>query len=272
MTPTDTSPANHVGTVAQAAPFHRLRLSDPIRWLRLGWEDYRRVPLVGLFYGGCFVLMGWMLERLFVSHPAWMLALAAGFLLVGPFLCLGLYDASRRLERDEPVRLASTLMAWQGSFATLAIFGGTLLVVEMLWARSAMVVFAVSFNGLNPYPGTVLGLLSARYAGFVLAYLGVGAMFAGLIYAIGAVSMPMILDRGSDAITAALTSIRLIVAQPAPMLTWALVVALLVGVSMLPWFTGLLLTGPWVGFATWHAYRSAIAPPNSSGPSPRITE
>ena len=34
-----------------------LGLSDPLRWLRLGWRDFLAAPGIGLFYGVCFWLM-----------------------------------------------------------------------------------------------------------------------------------------------------------------------------------------------------------------------
>jgi uncharacterized membrane protein len=70
--------------------------------------------------------------------------------------------------------------------------------------------------------------------------------------------MPMILHRQTDAISAGLTSLRLVLTQSAVMLWWALLIAVLVGLAMLPWFAGLLIVGPVVGHASWHAYREAV--------------
>jgi uncharacterized membrane protein len=73
----------------------------------------------------------------------------------------------------------------------------------------------------------------------------------------------MILDRETDSITAGLTSIRLVLSQTLVMAWWAFLIALLVGLAMLPWFAGLLVVGPVVGHASWHAYRAAVAMPNN---------
>jgi uncharacterized membrane protein len=88
---------------------------------------------------------------------------------------------------------------------------------------------------------------------------GVGAVFAGLIYAVSVVSIPMILHRQTDAITAGLTSMRLVLTQTGVMLWWAFLITLFVALAMLPWFAGLLVVGPVIGHASWHAYRSAVA-------------
>lgn len=235
-----------------------LTWSAPARWLRLGWQDFIQAPAIGLFYGACFTTMGWLLLYVFEHAAAYTLALSAGFLLVGPFLCLGLYDVSRKLEAGERPTFLASLTAWNTRASTMGIFGGVLLVVEMLWARSSLIVFALSFNGMPDFKGSLLALLNPANLGFIVAYLMVGALFAGLIFTISVVSMPMILDRQTDAITAGLTSLRLCLTQPGVMLLWGAVLTLIVVLAMLPGFLGLLLAGPVIGHASWHAYRAAV--------------
>ena len=52
-----------------------------------------------------------------------------------------------------------------------------------------------------------------------------GGIFAALIYAISVISMPMILDRGVDAISAGLASMRLVSTQTGVMLLWAALIS-----------------------------------------------
>ena len=133
-----------------------------------------------------------------------------------------------------------------------------LLVLEMLWGRAALVVFAVSFDGMPDFKGSLVALLNPENIGFIVAYLAVGGVFAGLIFGISVVAMPLILDRPVDAITAGLTSLRLVLTQPGVMLLWGALITLLVVLAMLPWFAGLLVVGPVLGHASWHAYRAAV--------------
>lgn len=242
----------------------------PFGWLARGWRDFRRAPAIGLFYGACFVAMGWALLWVFERAPAYTLALSAGFLLAGPFLCLGLYHASRALERGDRVSLADSVTAWSAGGGTLAIFGFVLLVLEMLWGRAALVVFALSFDGMPDFKGSLLALLNPEHIDFIVAYLAVGALFAGLIFSVSVVAMPMLLDRPTDAITAMLTSLRLVLSQPGVMLLWGALLTLLMVAAMLPGFAGLLVAGPVVGHASWHAYRAAVgeaAPPPADQPA-----
>ncbi len=253
---------------SSASPFsivlNELSLADPLRWLAAGWRDFRRAPGIGLFYGGCFAVMGWLLLKVFEYSPAWTLALSAGFLLVGPFLCLGLYDVSRKLERGERPDFGDSLTAWDTKMGTMAIFGTVLLVLEMVWARASLVVFALSFDGMPDFKGSLLKLVDPSNIEFIVAYTAGGSLFAGMIFAVSVVSMPMILDRQTDAIMAGLTSLRLCLTQPGVLLLWGALITLLVVLAMLPGFLGLLVVGPVLGHASWHAYRAAVAPEESS--------
>lgn len=238
-------------------PLAPLSWRDPFRWVALGWQDFARAPFIGLFYGLCFVLMGWGLLATFNYAPEYTLALSAGFLLMGPFLCLGLYQASRSLGQGRQPRLWTSLTAWRFSSAQLGIFAGVLLVLEMLWGRAAMIVFAVSFSGVPDFSVPLAELMTEEYLVFFVSYLAVGAVFAGLIYAISVISMPMIMDRAVDAISAGLASLRLVTTQPGVMMLWGALITVLIGLAMLPGFLGLLVVAPVLGHASWHAYAAA---------------
>ena len=174
MTPSEgTDPATAPPLEPVDAPRIQLRplgFSAPLHWLALGWADFRRAPLIGLFYGACFMTMGWALLKVYEHAPAYMLALSAGFLLMAPFLCLGLYRTSQRLEDGEQPDFGDSLLAWDTRTAQLGIFGFVLLVLEMLWGRATLVVFAVSFDGMPDFKGSLLALLDPENIGFIVAW------------------------------------------------------------------------------------------------------
>ena len=257
-TPQDQAPDEGSERPVFLTPLHPLRWRDPWRWLALGWRDLWRAPAISLIFGVLFLLMGWALMAVFRHAPAYTLALSAGFLLMGPFLCLGLYQVSLRLERGQVPDLGEAMTAWSDHLGQMAIFGGALLVLEMIWARAALVIFAVSFEGMPDFAGAPGQLLAPENLGFLAAYLGVGALFAGLIFALSVIAMPMMLEREVDAISAALVSLRLCLSQPGVMLSWGALITLLVALALLPWFVGLVIVGPWLGHASWHAYRAAV--------------
>ncbi|HSQ83049.1 MAG TPA: DUF2189 domain-containing protein [Casimicrobiaceae bacterium] len=247
----------------------RLTLADPLRWLALGWRDFRRCPLIGVFYGTCFMIMGWVLMEVYETAPAYVMALSAGFLLMGPFLCLGLYRASQHLERGEKPDLGDSLFAFEAKAGTLGIFGLVLLVLELLWGRATLVIFALSFDGMPDLRGSLLALASPANIGFTMAWITVGAVFAGTIFSISVVSIPMILDRQTDAITAGLTSLRVVLTQTRVMLLWGALITGLIALALLPWFAGLPIVGPVLGHASWHAYRAAVSNSAEAATAPR---
>jgi uncharacterized membrane protein len=235
-----------------------LRFSDPFTWLRLGWQDFIRCPRIGLFYGLCFFAMGHALLAVFEQAPAYVLALSAGFLLLGPFLSLGLYDASKAMQTNSHhPSLRASLTAWRPTKGAMAIFAGVLLILEMLWGRASMVVFAVSFNNL-PTGDLFRHIFAWENIGFIITYTVVGAVFAGLIFVTSVVSIPMIMDRQVDAVSAGLTSIRACLQNPGVMLMWGALITSVIVLAMLPWFLGLFVAGPVIGHATWHAYRHIV--------------
>jgi uncharacterized membrane protein len=238
-----------------------LRLGDPLRWLRAGWLDLRAAPGISLFYGACFWLMAVILGAVFGKIPQYTLSFVSGCFLVGPFLAMGLYEVSRRRERGLPQSLGDSLTCWEGHLGAMGMLVLVMLLLELLWGRASLVVFAVFFNtGGLPTTATVMqAVFNPQNWEFIAVYALVGGIFAALVFSTCAVSIPMILDRDTDAITAGIASIQVVATSTAVMLAWgAMIVALVLGAVLLPWAAGLLLVGPWLGHATWHAYRASF--------------
>ncbi len=247
------------GAPATFAPIRRVAPVAPFSWLALGWRDLVRAPAASLAYGAAFALMGWLIHFTFRHAYEYVYGLAAGFLLVGPALAAGLYDISRRLERGEAVSLAPTLTAWRANPGAFGVFAVILLVLLLLWSRASLVIFALFFASGLPSLKDLLGqVLSAAHWDFVLAWFAAGSVFAALAFAAGAVSVPMMLERRTDAVVAVLNSVRALAANPLPMAVWAALIVLLVGAGFATLLVGLVVTGPLVGHATWHAYRALV--------------
>jgi uncharacterized membrane protein len=255
----ETQEEPHYGPSVFALKLAQLKPSDPLNWLRLGWADFKRCPRIGLFYGLCFFAMGHALLAVFQHAPAYVLALSAGFLLMGPFLCLGLYDASKAMQtHSHRPSLRASLLAWRPTKGTMGIFAGVLLILELLWGRASLVVFAVAFNSMPSSEPLLTQLMDPENLGFVITYLVVGGVFATIIFFTSAISIPMIMDRQTDAVSAGLTSIRACLQNPGVMFIWGAMITVLIVLAMLPVFLGLLIVGPLIGHATWHAYRHIV--------------
>lgn len=87
-----------------------------------------------------------------------------------------------------------------------------------------------------------------------------GAVLSLILFSLTVVSFPLLLEREVDFITAMITSVRATVTSPAPMIGWAAVIVILLVVSAMPLFLGLVVTLPVLGHTTWHLYRRIVVP------------
>ena len=248
----------------------------PWRWLVRGAQDLIAHPGIALFYGCCFWFMALVLGWVFSSSPEYTMSIVSGCLLVGPFLAMGLYDVSRRRGRGETPALGHSITCWDSHIPSMGMLVLVLIVLELLWGRASLVVFAVFFNtGMPSTTGVLKAIFNPGNWEFILVYLAVGGIFATLVFSTMVVSVPMILDRDTDAITAGLTSMRVVYENTGVMLLWATLIVVLTALALWPWGVGLLVLGPLLGHASWHAYTDAVgwqpAAPDGGQPSEAAT-
>ncbi len=214
---------------------------------------------ISVFYGVCFWTMALVLGAVFRNKPEFAMSIASGCLLVGPFLAMGLYEVSRRREQGLVPDLGASLTCWDSHLRSMGLLVLVLIVLELLWGRASLVVFAVFFNtGMPSTTSVIQAVFNPENWEFLAVYAVVGGVFAGLVYATAVVSIPMILDRDTDAISAAITSLQVVFGNMVVMLLWGALLSGLVFLALVPWGLGLLIIGPWLGHASWHAYRGSV--------------
>jgi uncharacterized membrane protein len=244
-------------------PIARIDLEAPWRWLSAGWSDLRAAPNVGLVYGAAFALGAICLWAGLgvIGWQSLMLALAGGFLLVGPVLAVGLYETSRRIALGQPVRLREVLFAGLRAPGQLAMLGLALLLIYLAWVETALLLFMMFFSD-QPFPplSEFVPRLLYTWQGLTLLIVGTleGAALAALVFAISAVSAPMLLDRPVGVAAAIFTSVRTVSVNLKPMALWAVLIAALVALGFATLGIGLIVIFPWIGHATWHAYVELI--------------
>lgn len=235
------------------APSRDVGIDAPIRWLSLGLQDVRRAPLASLSYG-CFMAILIM----FVSYmgyrfgSAWiMLSMLCGFVFLAPLACIGTYAISAQLERNLPVSFKRTLRACLKRYiGTELVFTLVLLVVFLVWARaSSMVSIFLPSDGQYQF---------GELTQYLIVLASVSLPFMALTFAASVFSLPMIMHRDVDAITAVVTSISAVLRNKFAMLVWGSMIAGILVLGIITGGVGLIVLLPAIGHAVWHGYLETI--------------
>src|SRR6476661_840996 len=138
---------------AAAVRIEEIAFDAPWSWLASGWRDLWAAPRVSLTYGAVFAALsiGLTLALMMSGLASVVLALAGGFLLIGPIAAVGLYETSRRLEAGEDVRLRHVLRAGAKAPGQLGFFGAILTFAYLAWVQIAFLLFML-FLDTNPLP------------------------------------------------------------------------------------------------------------------------
>jgi len=254
-------------TISEAAGTEPVAVSPDVRWQDLraaiaaGWADFRAMPVYGLFFALFYMLGGIALYFGMISNGqvVWFIAVAAGFPIFAPFAAIGIYEVSRRREAGQEVGWPAVLGALRGrGNGQLSLMAVTVLIVFGFWVILARGIFAIFFAQSGIGEETLGMLLSAQGIAMLAVGTLVGALIALGLFSVTVVSLPMLLDRDVDFVTAMIASLEVVRRNRAAMMQWAALIAAVLFVSMLPAFLGLLLALPVLGHATWHLYRRAV--------------
>ncbi len=233
----------------------------PLDWLARGWGDLRDNLGSSVCYGIFFAAIGYLLLDFAAQRPYLFSTATSGFLLIGPLVAAGLYEISRRHEQGKKTTLIASLAGLRRRADVLFHFGILLALMMVMWERISAVVFALTYAGNVPDLDHFIQsiVFSGEYTTLLIAYALIGGVLAAVVFSITVVAIPMMMARDTDMVTAMATSARVVMTNPLPMLTWALLIGLLIVASFATLMVGLVILLPVLGHATWHAYRDMVA-------------
>jgi uncharacterized membrane protein len=247
---------------------NKITVNDVIDAFAAGLADFRRAPVYGLAIGAFFALGGLFvvlsaaaLNMSYLSYPA-----AAGFVLIGPFAAVGLYEVSRRLQNGEELswsRIFGTMWAQKGRELSWMAF--VVLFIQIMWMYQVRLLLALflGFRSFASFDEFLTQVISTP-EGLMFLAVGhvVGAILSLILFSLTVVSFPLLMEEDRDFITAMITSVRAVFTSPVPMIGWAFVVTAVLIVSMAPAFLGLVVSLPILGHTTWHLYKKCVEIPD----------
>lgn len=262
-------PITHGGASVPPLPYahhvRRVSFDQAFGWFGAGARDLLAAPAASLCYGLLFVIAGYVLTAgLWRVHSIYLLLpLVSGFMLLGPALTLGFQAISRDLEQHTRPSFMGALLAWRVNTGPIFYTGLAFMFLFLVWFRLAQLIFALNFPdviGLDVQGVTNAVLFTTGGWTFLVLFLALGAAIAVLVFAGGAVALPMLLDRKVGMSEAIATSFAAVMLNLRAMALWAVLLVLLTAVGMATFYVGLVITLPLAGHATWHAYRAVIRP------------
>jgi len=135
-----------------------------------------------------------------------------------------------------------------------------LVMVVLVWMLAAMLVFAFFYD--NPVPTWENFIpevfLSGNSPVFLFTGIVVGGLIAAFTFTISAITVPVLMDRQTDVMTAIKTSMLAVRTNWQAMALWASLIVMFVGIGIVTFYIGLIVAMPLVGHATWHAYRDLV--------------
>ncbi|WP_370654122.1 DUF2189 domain-containing protein [Pseudotabrizicola sp.] len=246
-----------------ASEIMELDLSDLRAALSAGWRDFLAAPLYGVMFSSVYVAAGWLITYALLAKGQvwWTIIAGAGFPILGPFIACGFYEVSRRLEAGEPLDLAGVAgVIFSQKDRQIPSMAAVVVVFFLFWNFLGHMIFAVFLGNATMTNISSSFAVFQTAQGMMMLVVGtsVGAAFAGTLFALTVVSLPYLLDREVDFITAMITSFAVVTQNPGTMLVWGLVISALLFAGMALGFLGLLVVLPVLGHATWHLYRRAL--------------
>ena len=240
-------------------PIRKIATDAPWRWLAAGWGDIKRAPAMSLGYGLAVVGAGLAINAILWRSglSSWIPVMLGVFAILGPMIAVGLYEISRRLEAGEKVTLSGVLFVTMKSPTQILFIGFFLMFAVLVWVRAASLIYALFVSTSYLPLDDFLAFALSTSAG--ISMLVVGTIFGGAIafciYVMTVISIPMLMERDTDAFTAIAAGVEAVKKNPGAMLLWAWLIVIFIAAGVATLFVGLAIVFPLLGHATWHAYR-----------------
>lgn len=239
-------------------------VSAPLSWLAGAWRDLWKAPAPFLAYGFvvAFLSGAISLGLAWTGMAFWALAAASGFVFVAPMIAMGVYEGGRLIESGRTPTLSRIAFVRSAFRQDVAFLGLALFIIFTIWIELARITFGLATNRLYGAFDEffAFAMTTPQGHGMLIWGTAIGGILAWLTFCLVAVSAPMLLDSERDIFTATVTSVRCVTRNTATMFVWAAIIAAMILASVVTGFLALVVVIPWLGLASWRAYRALVQP------------
>jgi len=220
-------------------------------WLQAGWRDLCRVPRITMVYGLLIFIVSWgvTLFAWWLGRFALLATLLSGFIYIAPMLAVGLHSVSKEIENGKTTSFRRSTRYMVKAIGDGGVYALMLLVILFIWSRSGMMLYAF-FPVEEGDQGVLLEFLAVGSV--------IGTIFAALVFASAAFSLPMIVDKQTDMVTACVSSVHAVLRNKPAMMLWAICIVTLTAIGFATGFLGFVIIMPWLAFSAWHGYRATV--------------
>ncbi len=173
---------------------------------------------------------------------------------------MGCYEGARILEQGQKPTLRQLLFVRAAFRQDVAYLGLALLMIFLIWTGFVQIVYGASTYRLYKSVPELVVFAGGSPDG--LNMLAIGSLIGGIIayftFTCVVVSAPMLLDPQANVFSATATSFNAVTSNPVYMTIWAAIIAIFILVAALSGFLFLVIIFPWLGIASWRAYRELV--------------
>ena len=252
---------NQEESTKSAALDIRVKQAPPdriLRWLSMGWRDVRAAGSASLLHGFIVSMISIAITAMTLLYWKLLPGAVSGFVLIGPFLATGLYVLSCKIGKSEPTSIRVAINAWRYSSKCLMLFGTLLVLGATAWVLFSVAMFHFFIPVDIDHPIDFLKYVLTQDEGTFMLWTMLGGIGAALAFSMTVAGLPLLVERDVTTPTAVYASIRAVSENPATMVLWAMVIAVITGLSFMTLMLGFIVLYPLLGHASWYAYKDLV--------------
>lgn len=242
---------------------HDITYANITKWLKQGWQDITKAPIASLFYGVMVAIFVIAIIIVFRTQLWLIFIIATAFLLLTPFLAVGLYAIAHQLEQGKKPDLIKSMLAWKDNTTEFALYLIALIVIIGIWSVITPLLAAIMQSDalliIDTDDGPLSFLMTAAGINFLVFLAIITAVMGAFIFAISVVTIPILFKNYQiGAIGSMVLSFQVVMENKKVMAVWGIVVGGLILFGLLTLGLAFIIIMPLLGYASWHAANDLV--------------